>query len=75
MKTTDAGTSWTSMLAGTLDYFTSVCFTSAGTGYAFGGSGAILKTTNGGNNWTPLYNAGKWINDGKKSPEKNQKNF
>ena len=30
----------------------SVCFINGVTGWAVGGAGTILKTTNGGNNWT-----------------------
>jgi len=49
---------WTSLSSGlTADNshnLSSVYFTDASTGYAVGKGGAILKTTNGGTNWTAL---------------------
>src|SRR5207244_3066429 len=37
--------------SGTSNYLRSVFFTDANTGWAVGGSGTILATTNGGNTW------------------------
>ena len=51
LKTTDAGTSWTTQISGTFNGLTSVCFIGVDTGYAIGGSSTILKTTDGGNTW------------------------
>ena len=52
MKSTDAGTTWTSLLAGINTYIFSSYFINANTGFASMSSGYILKTTNGGTNWT-----------------------
>ena len=40
------------MVSGTTNDLWSVCFTSAGTGYAVGDAGTILKTTDAGTTWT-----------------------
>ncbi|MGA9697271.1 MAG: YCF48-related protein, partial [Dehalococcoidales bacterium] len=54
IKTKDAGALWTEIAP---NYemnktLTSVCFTDKNTGYAVGPDGTILKTTNGGTEWT-----------------------
>lgn len=46
LKTTDAGSTWTSLSFGVT--LSSVYFTDVNTGYAVGGNGAIIKTSNGG---------------------------
>ena len=53
MKTTDAGTTWTSSTtdASTANY--SVYFLDANTGFVSGGNRTYYKTTNGGSTWTP----------------------
>jgi len=51
-RTTNAGSSWTPEM--TSYTITAVSFPSASIGYACGGSGTILKTTNGGSAWTAL---------------------
>ncbi|MFC2100697.1 T9SS type A sorting domain-containing protein [Bacteroidota bacterium] len=49
IKTTDAGQNWTST---TFPYdLTEIVFIDKSTGYALGGSGAILKTSDGGSSW------------------------
>ena len=52
MKSTDAGTTWTSLLNGMNTYIFSSYFLNASTGFASMSAGYILKTTNGGTNWT-----------------------
>lgn len=62
IKTADGGASWTSINTGhngVYDFFSSVYFTSANTGYISGGGGGlgtglILKTTNGGTSWVTV---------------------
>lgn len=62
IKTVDAGASWTTINTGhngVYDFFSSVYFTSANTGYISGGGGGmgtglILKTTNGGVSWASV---------------------
>ncbi len=49
---------WQSLDAGTSHALGQVFFTSHDTGYAAGGSGDIIKTTNGGLNWNLLPNPG-----------------
>jgi photosystem II stability/assembly factor-like uncharacterized protein len=44
---------WMNLTSGTGQSLRSVFFTAADTGYAVGDSGIILKTINGGINWTP----------------------
>lgn len=56
-KTTDGGTTWTSVNKGIDADLTSVFFTSITIGYTCGTSGKIYKTTDGGNTWT-LQNSG-----------------
>ena len=52
-KTIDGGETWTELPTGwTTTALFSVCFTDFNTGYIAGGNGNILKTTNGGANWT-----------------------
>jgi len=65
LKTTNGGTNWTAQTSGTTNELKSVYFTNANTGYIVGGlateygccqiryEGTILKTTDGGINWTP----------------------
>ncbi len=54
-KTTDGGTEW-QLTEAKGDFFQSVFFTSALTGYAVGYEGTILKTENGGDDWELLRN-------------------
>lgn len=54
IKTIDGGNTWSvqrNTVGATLN---SVYFTSASTGFAIGNKGVILKTTNGGLNWSPI---------------------
>jgi hypothetical protein len=48
LMTNDGGVTWTQQPAGSLNYMSSVYFTYGGSGYAVGGQGTILKTSNGG---------------------------
>ncbi|MCC7507468.1 MAG: T9SS type A sorting domain-containing protein [Saprospiraceae bacterium] len=68
LKSTDGGASWTSQsLAPQLAMLTDLYFSSPDTGFAFGGTNAniqlsrckILRTTDGGQNWTPVYESGR----------------
>jgi photosystem II stability/assembly factor-like uncharacterized protein len=52
MKSTDAGATWTSLVSGINSYIFSSYFLNANTGFASMTAGYILKTTNGGTNWT-----------------------
>lgn len=53
LKTTDSGLSWFSLRKGPNKWTESVCFpVNSQTGYVCG-SGMIMKTTNGGNEWIP----------------------
>ncbi|MFA4853693.1 MAG: YCF48-related protein [Bacteroidales bacterium] len=45
---------WLSQTSNTVSNLNSVCFLNADTGFTVGQSGTILKTTNGGNDWTVL---------------------
>jgi len=56
MKTSDGGESWQPTTAKG-DFFTSVYFTDAVTGFAVGLNGIILKTSNAGSTWERLRNA------------------
>ena len=51
LKTSDAGTHWTSQTSGTNYHLSSVYFTNSNTGYAVGLYGTIIKTIDGGVNW------------------------
>jgi photosystem II stability/assembly factor-like uncharacterized protein len=53
LNTTDGGANWTEQASGTSEWLYSVHFINASTGWAAGGS-ALLKTTNGGTQWTKL---------------------
>ena len=46
------GGNWTSQTSGTLSFLYSIQMLDANTGFAVGSGGTILKTTNGGSNWT-----------------------
>jgi hypothetical protein len=48
LKTTYSGVRWDTTSVGQVPGLSSIFFTDANTGYAVGGSGTILKTTNGG---------------------------
>jgi photosystem II stability/assembly factor-like uncharacterized protein len=54
LKTKDAGVSWTNMIMENLPLLTSVHFQNTNTGYAVGKNGAIIKTTEGGTEWSFL---------------------
>jgi len=51
IKTTNGGSSWTSLSSGTSENLNSICFTDSVTGYVVGNN-IILKTIDGGINWT-----------------------
>lgn len=53
-RTTDAGQTWTNVYTSTanLEWVNDIFFVNSTTGYAVGVSGSILKSTNGGLNWT-----------------------
>lgn len=56
-KTTDAGSSWTSLTVGISGFsadFNAVWFTDSNTGYVGGDDGALIKTTNAGGSWTQI---------------------
>ena len=59
IKTTDGGNSWQSLNYGSLYPMLSIHFTGTETGYAVGGlfdfQGMILKTSNGGINWSTQF--------------------
>jgi photosystem II stability/assembly factor-like uncharacterized protein len=60
IKSTDAGESWVSLSSGIVDgYLNSICFTDENTGFIVGGiygpDEVILKTIDGGQNWTRHY--------------------
>ena len=54
LKTTNAGSTWSTLASGTTTNLASVCFTDTNTGYVIGNGGVMLKTTNAGNTWTAL---------------------
>lgn len=59
IKTTDGGYTWSvqrNTVGATLN---SICFTSSSTGFAIGNKGVILKTSNGGLNWTSITLSGE----------------
>ncbi len=68
IKSTDEGSTWSIQYSGANYYnFYSVSFVNPNTGYATGGyepnppashDGSIFKTTNGGVNWSNIYNGG-----------------
>lgn len=45
---------WVQITSGTFENLNAVQFPDANTGYAVGNAGVVLKTTNGGQNWTTL---------------------
>ncbi|MEI6823271.1 MAG: YCF48-related protein [Bacteroidota bacterium] len=53
-KTTNAGSTWTTLTSGTTNALYSIYFTNDSTGYSVGDVGIILKTTNSGNTWSTL---------------------
>ena len=53
-KTTDGGSTWTTLSTGTTNDLNSITFTNSTTAYACGGNGTIIKTTNSGTSWTTL---------------------
>ena len=61
LKSTNAGANWSSQASGTTVELKSVFFTSALNGFAVG-SNLILKTVNGGSNWTQTSFAGSGFN-------------
>ncbi len=50
-RTTDGGTTWSMQKIPVTDRINRIIFVSPTTGFAAGGSGAILKTTDGGSSW------------------------
>jgi photosystem II stability/assembly factor-like uncharacterized protein len=56
IKTINAGSSWDSLTSGLMpDYFCSVNFPTVNTGYVLNSRGPIMKTSNGGVNWSYSY--------------------
>lgn len=55
LRTTNAGSSWTSILTSLSNAFYSVFFINQSTGYVVGSGGVVLKTTNDGVNWTASF--------------------
>jgi photosystem II stability/assembly factor-like uncharacterized protein len=53
-KTSNLGTTWTEQTNIRVADLMSTFFTAAGTGYAGGKDGVLLKTTDGGNSWTQI---------------------
>ena len=53
LKTNNNGTSWTATNFPST-YFTSVSFVNSTTGFVAGNNKALYKTTDGGNNWSPV---------------------
>ncbi len=51
IKTTDAGTTWTTLVIGTANQLNSDYFMDNLKGYIFGDSDTIMKTPDGGNLW------------------------
>ncbi len=60
-RSEDAGKSWL-LLDATGDFFKSIRFANAKTGYAVGYAGTILKTTNAGHSWQRLRNGNSLFN-------------
>jgi len=56
LKTTDAGSTWVSQVSTYTTSIYGIAFTSAETGY-LAGSISLYKTTNGGTNWSTVYNS------------------
>jgi photosystem II stability/assembly factor-like uncharacterized protein len=54
LKTTNAGSTWTTLISGVNEVLRTVYFPDLDTGYIVGNAGTILKTTNGGANWIDL---------------------
>jgi len=54
MKTTDGGTSWTSLTSGITTDFWYIDAVDADTAYACGSSAVLLKTTDGGSTWNSI---------------------
>jgi photosystem II stability/assembly factor-like uncharacterized protein len=48
LRTINGGAAWTAQDSGTTNWLSGVSFIDANTGWAVGGSGTILHTTNGG---------------------------
>jgi photosystem II stability/assembly factor-like uncharacterized protein len=67
LKTSDAGTTWTTLTTDSTNFYTSVFFPDSLTGFVTGFDsnflGIILKTLNGGLTWNPVYigNANKLL--------------
>ena len=58
-RTTDGGTDWSfQYVDSTPGAFNAIQFTDINNGWAVGDSGKIIKTTDGGSNWTPVTNTG-----------------
>lgn len=64
LRTIDGGATWISQWPARFYHFWGVCFTDADTGTVVGdnnGSGRILRTTNGGFDWTLQYSGGRQL--------------
>jgi photosystem II stability/assembly factor-like uncharacterized protein len=69
VRTTDHGTSWTTILTGTANNLRAIFFTNVSNGYATGTIGTMLRTTDGGLSWAlqitgqaTNLNSTAWIN-------------
>ncbi len=51
LKTTSFGDNWVTQINPTSQFLNSISFPDVNTGFACGGGGTLIKTTNGGNNW------------------------
>ncbi|MBE0571466.1 MAG: T9SS type A sorting domain-containing protein [Ignavibacteriaceae bacterium] len=52
LKTTNSGSTWSKISADTIPGLKAVCFTSLNVGFAAGYQNFLMKTTDGGTNWT-----------------------
>lgn len=64
LKTTDAGETWTEMNnGGSFIWLEDIDFPTATTGFAVGLAGTVMKTTDGGNNWSTVRTNTEYLND------------
>ena len=61
VNSTASNGQWVVKTSGTTSDLMSVYFPTSNIGYAAGGSGTIVKTTNAGATWTSLTSLGKWL--------------
>lgn len=57
IKTTNGGSTWSVVYSwsGSGEFFNTIAFVNATTGYMGGKDGLVLKTTNGGTSWSPVF--------------------